>query len=125
MNFLRNTKKGLVKMNLEEYLEKIKNPEVNWQNIALSDPKISNKEIYYNDEQYDHLYDLYKSNLIIKKLKEGDHFEFDLKNDKRFLHDTNLIPCSGWDGISKKCNCGIRKVRWDEINGVLYAVAYG
>ena len=32
--------------------------------------------------------------------------------------------CEGWDGISRRCCCGNRRVDWVWENGILYAEAY-
>lgn len=36
--------------------------------------------------------------------------------------------CSGWDGVSRRCDCGNRRVEWEtyQLNGKFYAhgVAY-
>jgi len=33
-------------------------------------------------------------------------------------------PCLGWDGESRRCNCGNRRVDWIWENGILWAQAY-
>lgn len=33
-------------------------------------------------------------------------------------------PCRGWDGVSRRCDCGNRRVYWDEHeDGTRYAAA--
>jgi hypothetical protein len=41
--------------------------------------------------------------------------DFDGKNCER--------PCRGWDGTSGRCDCGNRRVYWDEEGGVRFARA--
>ena len=45
--------------------------------------------------------------LIKKKLKENCYFDFNGQNCEE-----NGYHCAGWDGVSKRCDCGNRKVYW-------------
>ena len=40
-----------------------------------------------------------------------DSIPFDGWNCNDYLDDDE-IPCSGWDGMSKRCNCDNRRVFW-------------
>ena len=59
-----------------------------------------------------------------------DHFsdlsaiEFDGMNCNDFAADEE--GCDGWDGVSRRCNCGNRRVDWvwEEFASILYAEAY-
>ena len=43
--------------------------------------------------------------LIVGKLKNGNVYNFD-------GDDNCAYACDGWDGVSKRCQCGNRHVRW-------------
>ena len=51
----------------------------------------------------------------------GGLTEFDGMNCNDYAEDDN--HCGGWDGVSRRCQCGNRRVYWDEIGDHLYAVA--
>jgi len=43
-----------------------------------------------------------------------------------FDGDSECVDCAGWDGVSRRCDCGNRRVSWDiESNpdGTFYVVA--
>lgn len=47
--------------------------------------------------------------------------EFDGMNCNDFAEEDY---CDGWDGISRRCNCGNRRVDWIWESEILYAEAY-
>lgn len=52
----------------------------------------------------------------------GEQEYFDGKN----CEDIDNNECSGWDGVSKRCECGNRRVYWEPVEdekGKFYAVA--
>jgi len=55
----------------------------------------------------------------------GGFDTFDGMNCNDYLDD-DQPECIGWDGISRRCDCGNRRVSWDieqNSNGKFYAVA--
>ena len=58
----------------------------------------------------------------------GDGYvKFDGMNCNDYLDD-NAIECEGWDGVSRRCDCGNRRVYWttygdDSTGYTAYAVA--
>lgn len=44
--------------------------------------------------------------------EENGSIEFDGMNCNDFKGDDE-IECDGWDGVSRRCNCGNRRVYWD------------
>lgn len=42
--------------------------------------------------------------LVAEKLKSAEWFEFEGQNCE--------LPCEGWDGIDRRCQCGNRRVTW-------------
>lgn len=73
-----------------------------------------------------------RSELIEEKIKEGGFFDF-------YGHNCNSggytrynggsdsdDDCPGWDGESRRCDCGNRRVSWeyDEENDRIYAEAW-
>ncbi len=62
-----------------------------------------------------------RQNLINEKLKEGGPFDFNGQNCA-----DNGDNCSGWDGESKRCECGNRRVDWElsDDETYIYAEAY-
>lgn len=71
--------------------------------------------------------EIYKE-LVEKKLKESDGpFEFEGWNCDNLDSDWNGgVPCTGWDGRDRRCNCGNRRVSWvlSDDNTYVYAEAY-
>ena len=52
----------------------------------------------------------------------GFQEEFDGKN----CHDANEDECGGWDGESRRCECGNRRVYWaphEDENGKFFVIA--
>lgn len=54
---------------------------------------------------------------------EGDFIEFDGMNCDDYA-DQDDPPCAGWDGKSKRCECGNRRVSWIVEDGVARGEAY-
>jgi hypothetical protein len=44
--------------------------------------------------------------------KENGDVEFDGMNCNEWLEE-DQVECSGWDGFSRRCTCGNRRVYWD------------
>jgi uncharacterized protein (DUF1786 family) len=61
------------------------------------------------------------ADLVMEKLKEDDLFDFDGHNCHYVDQD-----CGGWDGVSRRCNCGNRRVTWvlSDDKSYVYAEAY-
>lgn len=62
-------------------------------------------------------------NLVLEKLEEEDElFDFDGQN----CNDIEDNYCGGWDGVSRRCECGNRRVYWElsEDKTHVYGVAY-
>ena len=54
-----------------------------------------------------------------------DYFRANYDPDEMYEFDgMNCDSCIGWDGISRRCFCGNRRVYWVWQNSVLYAVAW-
>lgn len=59
---------------------------------------------------------------IAAGIEEGGVEEFDGKNCEDTGEDGTY--CSGWDGVSRRCDCGNRRVGWETgqySNGKFYA----
>lgn len=53
---------------------------------------------------------------ILPRLVDEDDFDF---------NGQNCDNCSGWDGVSRRCNCGNRRVEWlFSESGFWYGEAY-
>jgi hypothetical protein len=78
--------------------------------------KILDEEKKNKDERRKDLIDKYMES------NPGEYYAFDGQN----CHDfDNSVKCEGWDGISKRCQCGNRRVSWEiGENGNVYAQAY-
>ena len=80
-----------------------------------------------NKEKLDNTHEIYEK-LVKEKIESGDGpFEFNGWN----CHDLDEswndgIPCDGWDGVSRRCNCGNRRVDWilSDCATYVYAEAY-
>ena len=62
---------------------------------------------------------------IAASIKNGPVAEFDGMNCNDYIKD-DAIECSGWDGESRRCECGNRRVYWataKQDNGKFYAFA--
>jgi len=59
-----------------------------------------------------------KDKLIKEKLESGTLFDF--------RGDDKCDECDGWDGVSRRCECGNRRVDWElnEYETEIYAEAY-
>ena len=55
-----------------------------------------------------------------------DYFsgQYAIEFDGMNCNDFSDNYCSGWDGVSRRCNCGNRRVDWVWENNILYAEAY-
>lgn len=57
---------------------------------------------------------------VEQRIKDGGYFDFNGQNCDG--------PCSGWDGVSHRCDCGNRRVSWESSGGFkdlyVYAEAY-
>lgn len=54
---------------------------------------------------------------VEKRIKDGGYFEFNGQNCDG--------PCSGWDGVSHRCDCGNRRVYWQSDGGFKDIYIYG
>ena len=54
---------------------------------------------------------------------EGEFIEFDGFNCND-VGDPDAEPCPGWDGISHRCECGNRRVSWEQEGDEVYARAH-
>ena len=56
--------------------------------------------------------------------KENGPINFDGMNCNDYKED-HEVDCDGWDGVSRRCECGNRRVYWetDMINGLFTVVA--
>ena len=52
---------------------------------------------------------------------EDEFIEFDGWNCNDGFQD---VECAGWDGRSRRCNCGNRRVSWEVEYGIARGVAY-
>jgi hypothetical protein len=71
-------------------------------------------EMKYCAEHLPDLFSSFREN-VLPRLVEGDDFAFG---------GQNCDDCSGWDGISRRCNCGNRRVEWVNDHGHWYGEAY-
>ena len=63
--------------------------------------------------------------LILKVFPYWGTTDFDGQNCDDIGEDWNDgVPCAGWDGLDNRCACGNRRVSWEILDGVAYAVAH-
>lgn len=54
---------------------------------------------------------------------KGDFIEFAGMNCNDWL-EPNQSQCLGWDGVSRRCECGNRRVYWDtSVEGMVFGQA--
>ena len=59
---------------------------------------------------------------IHDQIQVGD-IEFEGMNCNDWIGEDEE-ECTGWDGLSRRCECGNRRVSWIKEYGIVYAVAY-
>ena len=51
--------------------------------------------------------------LVKERLEKQKGYFFDVGDRCRWFNDDpDVDDCRGWDGVSKRCDCGNRKVNW-------------
>lgn len=68
-----------------------------------------------------------RHSLMLEKLKEDAPFDFNGNNcSETDASWNNGVPCDGWDGINRRCNCGNRRVSWElsDCKTYVYGQAY-
>jgi len=57
--------------------------------------------------------------------KALDYFRANFDSEEMYEFDgMNCDDCDGWDGVSRRCSCGNRRVYWIWDKSVLYAEAW-
>lgn len=52
-----------------------------------------------------------------------EFLEFDGMNCNDYL-ELGQDECRGWDGVSRRCDCGNHRVGWENMDGQPWPVAY-
>jgi len=67
-----------------------------------------------------------KCKLMISKVfkNQGNYFDFDGQNCGNDGYESRGKDCPGWDGLSRRCECGNRRVDWELYGSHVRAVAY-
>jgi len=59
-------------------------------------------------------------------IRENGPIEFEGMDCNDYLEEEDLFPCTGWDGVDRRCDCGNHRVSWEiekTLNGTFCAVA--